>query len=96
MAARGFTIVLIVAGMLVACYGQNDSVVAPGAEAHKLAGDFRFTEGPASDAAGNVYSHRVCERCLVVVDVQVDACEPATACDGPAKGGHGGRQISGN
>jgi len=33
----------------------NSSIVAPGARLEKLAGDFKFTEGPASDAAGNVY-----------------------------------------
>ena len=30
-------------------------VTAPGAKVEQLAGDFAFTEGPASDAAGNVY-----------------------------------------
>ena len=31
------------------------SVLAPGAKVEKLAGGFEFTEGPASDADGNVY-----------------------------------------
>lgn len=31
------------------------SLVAPGAEVVKLAGGFRFTEGPAADASGDVY-----------------------------------------
>lgn len=31
------------------------SVFAPGATVEKLAGDFKFTEGPSSDAAGNVF-----------------------------------------
>jgi gluconolactonase len=30
-------------------------LIAPGAKVEKLAGDFQFTEGPASDAEGNVY-----------------------------------------
>ncbi|MEK7676190.1 MAG: SMP-30/gluconolactonase/LRE family protein [Verrucomicrobiota bacterium] len=30
-------------------------VIAPGAKAEKLAGDFKFTEGPTCDAAGNVF-----------------------------------------
>jgi gluconolactonase len=30
-------------------------VVAPGATLRKLSGDFRFTEGPTADAAGNVF-----------------------------------------
>jgi gluconolactonase len=32
-----------------------EGVLAPGARVTKLAGDFAFTEGPACDAAGNVY-----------------------------------------
>jgi len=36
------------------CRGE-DGVVAPGAKVEKLAGDFKFTEGPAADAQGNVY-----------------------------------------
>lgn len=31
------------------------SVIAPGARIGKLAGDFKFTEGPAADAEGNVF-----------------------------------------
>lgn len=31
------------------------SVVAPGAQVEKLAGEFSFTEGPTADAQGNVY-----------------------------------------
>jgi gluconolactonase len=30
-------------------------IIAPGATLEKLAGDFKFTEGPAADAEGNVY-----------------------------------------
>lgn len=30
-------------------------LIAPGAQVKKLAGDFKFTEGPAADADGNVY-----------------------------------------
>ena len=37
---------------LVAC---ADSVVAPGAKLEKLAGDFKFTEGPTGDAQGNLF-----------------------------------------
>ncbi len=32
----------------------ESKIIAPGATLEKLAGDFSFTEGPASDAAGNV------------------------------------------
>lgn len=34
---------------------HGQSVTAPGAKLEKLAGGFTFTEGPASDADGNVY-----------------------------------------
>lgn len=43
--------------ILIACHlpAQAQSVIAPGAKLEKLAGDFKFTEGPTCDAAGNVY-----------------------------------------
>jgi gluconolactonase len=34
---------------------EKKSVVAPDAKAEKLAGDFRFTEGPIADSQGNIY-----------------------------------------
>jgi gluconolactonase len=34
---------------------DGSSVLAPGAQVEKVAGDFIFTEGPTSDAQGNVY-----------------------------------------
>lgn len=34
---------------------KSQEVLAPGAEVKKLAGDFKFTEGPAGDAVGDVY-----------------------------------------
>jgi gluconolactonase len=34
---------------------EKKSVVAPGAKVEKLAGDFKFTEGPIADARGNIY-----------------------------------------
>jgi gluconolactonase len=37
------------------CFGIQAPVVAEGARLEKLAGDFKFTEGPAVDAAGNVF-----------------------------------------
>jgi gluconolactonase len=33
----------------------ESQIIAPGAKLEKLAGDFEFTEGPASDAEGNVF-----------------------------------------
>jgi len=35
--------------------GAQNSLRAPGATLKKLAGDFKFTEGPTCDAAGNVF-----------------------------------------
>ena len=35
--------------------GTRPSVVAPGAKLEKLAGGFKFTEGPTCDAEGNVF-----------------------------------------
>ena len=35
--------------------GFAQSVIAPGATLQKLAAEFQFTEGPTSDASGNVY-----------------------------------------
>lgn len=34
---------------------DKDAIVAPGAKLEKLADSFKFTEGPAADAEGNVY-----------------------------------------
>jgi gluconolactonase len=34
---------------------EKQGIIAPGAKVVKLAGDFRFTEGPAVDAQGNVF-----------------------------------------
>lgn len=50
---------LLVLGVLMtgaaAHPADQPAVTAPGAEVRQLAGDCKFTEGPASDAAGNVY-----------------------------------------
>lgn len=52
----GKTLVLIGAWILVLpTVSVADDIVAPGAELQKLADGFSFTEGPAADAAGNVY-----------------------------------------
>jgi len=55
MIAKRFTIVLVLAAAGVGLAQENTSIVAAGAEAKKLAGDFQFTEGPAADARGDVY-----------------------------------------
>lgn len=45
-------VVAVIAGSALA---QNSAIVAPGAEVELLTEGFIFTEGPAADAAGNVY-----------------------------------------
>jgi gluconolactonase len=42
-------------GFLASAKAEGSSPVAPNAKLTKLAGGFKFTEGPAPDAAGNVY-----------------------------------------
>ncbi|MGI8971228.1 MAG: SMP-30/gluconolactonase/LRE family protein [Dehalococcoidia bacterium] len=44
-------------GSLLAVMPANgdSSILAPGAHLEKLAGGFKFTEGPATDAKGNIY-----------------------------------------
>jgi gluconolactonase len=41
--------------VLIAITCQAESVVSPGAQVQKLTGGFKFTEGPATDAQGNIY-----------------------------------------
>src|SRR5262249_31610553 len=36
-------------------WAEDTQVIAPGAKLEKLADGFKFTEGPANDAQGNVY-----------------------------------------
>ncbi|MHC4745289.1 MAG: SMP-30/gluconolactonase/LRE family protein, partial [Planctomycetota bacterium] len=49
-----FAIVAALIGVGI-CSAEDASLVAPGAKVEKLAGGFRFTEGPAADANGNIY-----------------------------------------
>ena len=46
---------LLAGGMADLFAADLTSVVAPGAELRQVVGDCKFTEGPAADAAGNVY-----------------------------------------
>ena len=48
-------IVLIALIISVPVIGLCEDIIAPGAKVEKLAGDFKFTEGPAVDAKGNVF-----------------------------------------
>jgi gluconolactonase len=40
---------------ILAAFGQEGGIIAPGAKVEKLADGFAFTEGPACDPDGNVY-----------------------------------------
>lgn len=52
--ARNFS-VLLVAGVAAMQVLFAESLIEPGAKVEKLAGDFKFTEGPTCDSAGNVF-----------------------------------------
>jgi gluconolactonase len=52
MMAVAFAVVVLGAGTPS---DPDSPVIAPRARLEKLAGDFKFTEGPAADAGGNVY-----------------------------------------
>jgi gluconolactonase len=54
---RTTTSLAIVLSLLVAraTFAADASILAPGAKVEKLAEDFKFTEGPAADAEGNIY-----------------------------------------
>jgi gluconolactonase len=77
-------------GLLVLCWsaeGRAAPIIAPGAQLEKLAGDFAFTEGPASDAEGNVYfTDQPNDRILVftVADELRTFLEPAGRSNGLA------------
>jgi gluconolactonase len=49
------TIVIFALTTVCLFAGAEEGVIAPGAAVEKLAGDFKFTEGPTADAAGNVF-----------------------------------------
>jgi gluconolactonase len=49
------SMVLLFVFLEAGCNGEQLSVVADGAKVEKLAGGFKFTEGPAADAEGNVF-----------------------------------------
>jgi gluconolactonase len=46
---------LLLLGFCNYLLAAESQIIAPGAKLEKLAGDFSFTEGPASDAEGNVF-----------------------------------------
>lgn len=47
--------ILFIATLYTQTVNAESDIIAPGAKVEQLAGGFEFTEGPAADAAGNVY-----------------------------------------
>ena len=52
---KPLTALLSAAAFALALTASAESVIAPGAKLEKLAGDFKFTEGPTVDARGNLF-----------------------------------------
>jgi len=52
---KPMTALLSAAAFALALTASAESVIAPGAKLEKLAGDFKFTEGPTVDARGNLF-----------------------------------------
>jgi gluconolactonase len=50
-----YVVVVIGACLASPIAGDETDLVAPGAKPRKLAGGFKFTEGPAADAKGDIY-----------------------------------------
>lgn len=48
-------LILMIFGVNSSCNSQNSPVVAEGAELSLISAEFKFTEGPATDAQGNVF-----------------------------------------
>jgi len=55
MSRKQYSLIVLVFVAAVGCCAEKLSVVAEGAKVVKLAGGFKFTEGPAADAEGNVF-----------------------------------------
>jgi gluconolactonase len=51
----GFLLLVWSSGYLWSCQSKPRDIVAAGAEPVKISGEFKFTEGPASDSEGNVF-----------------------------------------
>lgn len=52
---KSITLLLAIVGMSFSCTTQPKEIIAKGAELVLVADGYAFTEGPASDQAGNVY-----------------------------------------
>jgi gluconolactonase len=52
---RFFVLSVLFVVLVACCSAKEHSVVAEGAKLEKLAGGFRFVEGPAADSQGNIF-----------------------------------------
>jgi gluconolactonase len=52
---RKLLLVSVAVAIASAVHAQEAGIIAPGARLEKLSGGFKFTEGPAADADGNVF-----------------------------------------
>lgn len=55
MSKKWYGLIALVFVTVAGCSAEKMSVVAEGAKVEKLASGFRFTEGPAADAEGNIF-----------------------------------------
>jgi hypothetical protein len=72
----------------------ESQIIAPGAKLEKLAGDFEFTEGPASDAEGNVFfTDQPNDRILKVIEKKTTMLEAFDIVDDVLRQGVQGAQF---
>jgi len=55
MSGASCPVFVLAMGLAAGAWASDRSVIAPGAKLERLAEGFQFTEGPAADAAGNVF-----------------------------------------
>ena len=63
-----------------------EKLVAPQAQLKCLAGNFKFTEGPAADADGNIYFVDIGNRRIHFYDVQIENLSTVRESSGGADG----------
>ena len=55
MSKKWYFLAALLLTTTISLSAEKGSLVAPGAKVEKLAGGFKFTEGPAADARGNIF-----------------------------------------
>jgi gluconolactonase len=55
MSKKWYCLAALLLATTISLGAEKGSLVAPGTKVEKLAGGFRFTEGPAADARGNIF-----------------------------------------